>query len=106
MPHNFFIGKCSSGAAFVLVWLVTSELYPTNLRTQALGTCSTMARLFGLVCPFVTNLASIWPPLPMLALGLPTILAGLASAALLPETKREDLPQNMEEARRIRKGNK
>ena len=62
-----------------------------------------MARLFGLACPFVANLAALWPPLPMPALGLPTVVAGVASAMLLPETKREDLPQSMEEARKIRK---
>ncbi len=41
----YLIGKCSVGASFLLVWLITSEIYPTNLRSQALGTCSTIGRL-------------------------------------------------------------
>ncbi len=207
------VGKCSVGASFLLVWLITSEIYPTNLRTQALGTCSTVgiatlyldflyrygfvfslvpelddflallkknrlrkfqdskenpssepnlmeqisqslpnsikvekldcftlayvqfccyylfllrqrpfmqkdsrniflknkfffsfhpARLFGLVCPFVSNLASLWPPLPMVVLGLPAIAAGALAFAFLPETFGAALPQNMDEARYLR----
>ena len=84
------------------MWLVTSELYPTNLRSQALGICSTVARVFGLVCPFVANLAVLWPPLPMVVLGVPTLLAGVAAWLTLPETRKSDLPQTMEEAKRIK----
>ena len=48
---------------------MTVELYPTNLRSQAVGFCSMIARIFGLVVPFVANLALIWKPLPMVVLG-------------------------------------
>ena len=77
--------------------MMTAELYPTNLRSQAVGTCSMVARIFGLVCPFVANLAIFWKPLPMLVLGLPSLLAAF-SAYFLPETKGKELPQNMKDA--------
>ncbi len=93
----FLVGKLAAGAALHLNWVVTSELYPTNLRGQSLGTFSTLARLFGLVCPFVADLAVFWKPLPMLVLGLPAVLAGFLILALLPETSNTNLPQNMEE---------
>ncbi len=51
----YLLGKCCSGAAFLLVWVITAELFPTNLRSQAVGICSTVARLFGLVSPFVAQ---------------------------------------------------
>ena len=76
---------------------MTTELFPTNLRSQAIGFCSMVARIFGLVCPFVANLALFWKPLPMLVLGLPSLLAGF-SAYFLPETKGKELPQNMKDA--------
>ena len=76
---------------------MTAELYPTNLRSQAVGTCSMVARIFGLVCPFVANLALIWKPLPMVVLGLPSLLAAF-SAYFLPETKGKELPQNMKDS--------
>ena len=38
-----------------------------------------------------------WKPLPMVVLGIPTILSGIL-ALILPETSGKDLPQTMEEA--------
>ena len=92
----FLIGKCGTGAAFLIVWVVTAELYPTNLRSQACGFCSTIARLFSLLCPFVATLAAYWKPLPMVILGVPGIIAG-GLAFLIPETDGVELPQNMKD---------
>jgi len=97
----YLMGKCVVGASFQLVWLITAELYPTNLRGQALGTCSTVARVFGLVCPFVSNLAVFWEPLPMVALGAPAAIAGILSLVVLPETSNRELPQSMVDASRM-----
>ena len=93
----FLMGKCASGAAFLLVWLISAELYPTNLRGQAVGTCSTIARAFGLVAPFVAQLAFIWKPLPMLIMGLPSIFAAVL-VYFIPETKHIELPATMKDA--------
>ena len=101
----FLIGKCVIGATYQLVWLITCEIYPTNLRVQALGTCSTVARLFGQVCPYVSTLAVYWKPLPMLVLGLPALLAAMLSLLVLPETSKESLPQDMDEALNLTKKN-
>ena len=87
----------------MLVWLVTTELYPTNLRSQALGTCSTIARVFGIVCPFVANLAVFWKPLPMVALGIPSLIAAGLIITFLPETAGKELPQNMAEGIELNK---
>ena len=92
----FLIGKCGTGAAFLIVWVVTAELFPTNLRSQATGFCSTVARIFSLLCPFVATLAAYWKPLPMLILGVPGIIAG-GLAFLIPETNEVALPQNMKD---------
>ena len=82
---------------FQMVWLYTSELYPTNLRTQAIGTCSMIARVFGLAAPFIGSLAKIWQPLPLFALGVPICIAGIL-AGFLPETKGTTLPQTLTQA--------
>ena len=70
------LGKASSAVAFTMVFLVTSELYPTNLRTQAVGACATISRVGCLLAPFMSPLAKIWQPLPLLVLGCPAILSG------------------------------
>ena len=98
----FLLGKCFSGAMFLLVWLITAELYPTNLRSQAVGTCSTISRVFGLVAPFVGRLAFYWKPLPMLILGIPCFIASLLVYSL-PETKQAELPATMKDADAIQK---
>ena len=56
-----------------------------------------ISRIFTLCVPFVGSLASFWTPLPMVVLGIPTVLAGLL-AITLPETSGKDLPQTLEEA--------
>ena len=38
------LGKLFSASCFSLVYIVTAELYPTSVRTTAIGTCSLMAR--------------------------------------------------------------
>ena len=48
-------------------------------RGQALSTFSLTARGAGALAPFVTSLAYFWPPLPMLFLGVPALLASFLS---------------------------
>ena len=81
-------------SGFSMVYLITTELYPTNLRVQALGMSSAMARIFCACAPFLSPLAKIWHPLPMLIVGVPIILSGML-ASRLPETYNEDLPQTI-----------
>ena len=87
----YMLAMCASNAAFGVVYLITGELYPTNLRTRAIGTCSTISRIFGISASFMSKLSCIWKPLPMLVLGLPSILIG-CSVYFLPETKKKNLP--------------
>jgi OCT family organic cation transporter-like MFS transporter 4/5 len=90
----FLIGKMATNGTFSLVYMLSSELFPTNLRNQSLATSSTIARVFGLVCPYVANLSVYWKPLPMLVLGIPALVATLL-VMMLPDTTEKGLPQNM-----------
>ena len=91
-----FSGKAGAGMGFVMVYTFTAELYPTNLRSQALGVCSTVARVFSLGASYVPSLGAIWGPLPGLVLGVPTVIASILSLSL-DETMGKDLPQNLKE---------
>ena len=90
----YLLAMCFSNISFTLCYLITGELYPTNLRSQAIGSCSTASRIFGISAPFISRLACIWKPLPMLVLGIPSILISFL-AYYLPETKYTNLPQTM-----------
>ena len=94
----YLCGKCFGEMAFVLCWMITAEMYPTNLRSQSLGTCSTISRIFGSVAPYMAKLSFYWNPLPMLMLGFPSIIAAVL-VYFLPETKYSNLPSTMKEAK-------
>ena len=96
----FLLAMNFSNATFTLVYLITGEIYPTNLRSQAIGICSMAARAFAISAPFISKLASTWRPLPLLVLGIPSICIALL-VYFLPETKQTHLPQTMEEAEQI-----
>ena len=98
----YLIGKCFSGIGFLLVWLVTAELYPTNLRGQAVGVCSMVSRIFGMVTPFVAKLSVFWKPLPMVLIGSLSLICAIL-VYFLPDTKNESLPQTIEEGKQMNK---
>ena len=97
----YLLAMCFSNASFTLCYLITGELYPTNLRSQAIGSCSTLSRVFGISAPFISKLACVWKPLPMLVLGVPSIFISFL-AYFLPETKYLNLPQTMNDTEKLK----
>jgi OCT family organic cation transporter-like MFS transporter 4/5 len=93
----YMMAKIVASVSFSLVYLITIELYPTNLRSQAVGSSSAIARVFCACAPFLGPLAKIWQPLPMLVLGVPILISG-ALVLRLPETLEAQLPQTMQNA--------
>ena len=47
------IGKFGASGAFSLIYIYTAELFPTEIRSTALGLCSMMARIGGIAAPQV-----------------------------------------------------
>ena len=85
---------------FAMVYLVTAELYPTNMRTQAVGFSSTVARVFCACAPFLGQLAKYWEPAPMVLIGVPILMSGLL-VLKLPETFNRALPQTLKGAKEM-----
>lgn len=49
----YTLGKFGIAAAFAIIYLYTGELHPTEIRSTAVGLCSTMARFGGIAAPQV-----------------------------------------------------
>ncbi|KAG1682450.1 Organic cation transporter protein [Nymphon striatum] len=87
---------------FGMTYVFTAELFPTPLRSSALGTGSMFSRVGGILSPFVATLVSdklsieVWRPLPILILGCCGIIGGII-LLILPDTFNKPLPETVEE---------
>ena len=53
------IGKIGAATGFALVYQYSAELFPTVVRNAGMGSCSCMARIGGVIAPFVADLVNM-----------------------------------------------
>lgn len=94
-------GKFWITVSFASVFLYTAELYPTTVRTTALGTSSCMARFGGMACGWVALLKAYHSKLPLIVFGGVALFSGII-AIKLPETKGKKLPDTLAEGEAMR----
>ena len=95
------IGTVLCETAFGDGYTYTKELFPTGLRTTALGMGSAGARVGSLSSPFIAMLDAYSPVLPLVIYGSIVLLSGIVSLWLWPETKDLRLPETLEEAEKV-----
>lgn len=97
-------GKMCVTFSWGVLFLYNAELFPTEVRTSGIGSCSFVGRFGGMVAPWVEMLGKRYNPnIPSLVFGGTALLAGLM-AILLPETQGTQLPYTLEEAERLEMG--
>ncbi|XP_034033881.1 solute carrier family 22 member 5 [Thalassophryne amazonica] len=79
------MGKFAMTTAFSILCAYTVELYPTVLRTTAVGACCMASRIGSIAAPYIIFLRNYSVSLPYILIGSLTVLSGLLTL-LLPET--------------------
>ncbi len=99
------IGKACIVSCFCIIFIYTSELFPTVIRTVGVGSCAFWGRVGSLLAPQILLLGKKLnhesPDLvTFITFGALSLLAGLL-ALLLPETLNRDLPDTVFEAEHL-----
>lgn len=89
------IGQTSAYAAFVQIYLFTSEVFPTVVRNSAMGFSSVFGRFGGFIAPFVVNIGVEWGSILVFS---SVALAAAILCWFLPETKDIVLLNSVEQA--------
>ncbi|XP_038160702.1 solute carrier family 22 member 7-like [Cyprinodon tularosa] len=95
------LGKSLSEASFTIIFLYTTELYPTVVRQNGLGFTSFMARLGVSISPLIMLLEDVWQILPAATYCAVAVGCGLVTL-LLPETLNTQLPEFIEDIEKPR----
>ncbi|XP_070202473.1 organic cation transporter protein-like [Littorina saxatilis] len=101
------IGKMGASSAFSIIYLFSAELFPTVARNSLVGMSSMVARVGGVISPYIAQLnvivgGHLGVALPLVVFGGLALFAGLL-ALWLPETLHRPLPETMEDARNFGK---
>lgn len=96
------LGKMFVSGAFDVLYILSSELFPTVVRNVGMGTCSACARAGSMLSPYIAQLADtvdvhFAKAIPLTVFGAVSIIGGMLSI-LLPETVNKKLPDTIEEA--------
>jgi len=95
---KFFV-TCSLG----LIYLYTSEMFPTSTRSAALGMCATMSKFGSIAAPALAEVGrNLNPTTPYIIFAIVNISVGLL-CLMLPETANLPLPSTIKEAEDIEK---
>ena len=101
--------KLGASAAFNITYMYTAQLFPTSIRNTAVGTCSMMARVGGMMSPvigkYLITMGLVDEKLPMILFGAFGTIGGLC-ALLLPDTVGFPLPNTFDDVEKMKKNSK
>ncbi|XP_054736321.1 organic cation transporter protein-like [Anastrepha obliqua] len=97
------IGKLAITASYGTVYIFSAEQFPTVVRNVGLGASSMVARIGGILAPFINMLSNVWRPLPLIIFGSAAFMGGLLSL-LLPETLNKPTLETIDDGENFGKG--
>ena len=90
------VGKTAITSAFSIVYVWPLELFPTSLRSGAMGIQSFSSRVGAIVAPLVLLMGQPPSPVPYIVFTIPAILAAILTSRL-PETRGKPMPDSVSE---------
>ncbi|XP_025416341.1 organic cation transporter-like protein [Sipha flava] len=99
----YLIGKFAITVSFVILYMYTAEMFPTEIRHSLLGICSMFGRFGSMLAPQIPLLAIYFGErAPLIVFGGTAFLSGVL-ALLFPETFNKKMPDTVLEAENIGK---
>ncbi|KAK3921008.1 Organic cation transporter protein [Frankliniella fusca] len=96
----YMLGKFAITISFIVIYVITAEMFPTNIRQSMVSYGSTFGRIGSILAPQTPLLATVSESLPLTLFGVVSLSSGLL-AFLFPETKGRPLPETLDEAERM-----
>lgn len=91
-------GKAFTTGSFSIVYLFSSEIFPTVARNVGVGSSSTVARIGSSIAPFMRDLGNATnPSVPLAIFGVLSIISALI-VLKMPETNACPIPESIEQA--------
>ena len=94
-PSLTLLGKWCISASFGMIYIHSSEIFPTSIRNSGMGIVGCSARVGGMIFPHVIKLGEIHKNLHYLVIGMICLTSG-ALVTKLPETKDLPLPETVD----------
>ncbi|KAG9347014.1 hypothetical protein JZ751_005941 [Albula glossodonta] len=96
------VGKTAITAAFGFIYVYSTELFPTVVRSMGLGATSMASRIGSIISPYIIHIGKYNKELPYVIMGGLSVGTAILSL-LLPETKGEELPKDITQVKPLRR---
>ncbi|XP_063384952.1 solute carrier family 22 member 1-like [Cydia fagiglandana] len=97
---NYMVGFLLSCTSFSIIYIFTSELFPTQSRNSMHALCSAVGRIGSMISPQTPLLMAYWSGLPTLTFSVVSLTAGLMTL-LVPDTTDQSLPDTVCQAEKM-----
>ncbi|XP_078267180.1 organic cation/carnitine transporter 2-like [Rhinoraja longicauda] len=95
------IGKLGNTCAFTMIFVYTSELYPTPIRNTGVGVSSMASRIGSIISPYIVLLGTYQENLPFIVMGVLMVFSAIVFL-FLPETFNIPLPDTIDQIQKIK----
>eukprot|EP00298_Acanthocystis_sp_HF-20_P012353 c19846_g2_i1.p1 GENE.c19846_g2_i1~~c19846_g2_i1.p1 ORF type:complete len:539 (+),score=191.52 c19846_g2_i1:549-2165(+) len=93
-----FILRGTTNGIFRVAYLYTGEVYPASVKSTALGTCSSIARLGGMITPYIAQVVTVYNDTIGISIYVAASIVCAIAACLLPiDTNNIPMPDSLAE---------